>query len=95
MTTVKGLVHLAEEFERCGGDPKALFKILESNLTLTEQNQHLELTVQGLKERIANCLEEERKVLSRRDDALEAQKIAEKQLKATIGKLGTILGTGT
>ena len=73
MTTIDKVLHCIEEFERCGGDPKALFKKLESTLTLTEQNQHLELTVQGVKERIAHFYEEERKALSRRDDALDAR----------------------
>lgn len=92
--TVHKLVRFGEEIHECGGDPKVLFKKLESNLKLTEQNEHLECTVQGIKDRIANCLEEERQALSRRDDALEEQKIAEKLLKITNEQLAKMLGTG-
>ena len=95
MTTVHKLVRFGEEIEACGGDPKLLSQKLDSNLTLSEQNEHLERTNQGIKDRTENFHREEREALARRDDALEAKKFADKELKATLEKLAAMFQTGT
>ena len=94
MTTVHKLVRFGEEIEACGGDPKLLSQKLDSNLTLSEQNEHLEGTNQGIKGRAENFHREEREALARRDDALEAKKFADKEFNATMEKLAAMFQTG-
>lgn len=86
------IVHMLEEFKRNGGDPEVFIQKMNSVLSLSEQIGHLTRMRDGIQQRIAIALNEERQALSRRDDALESKKAAENQRDAAVTVLANLLG---
>ena len=93
MIDLHQITRIVQEIAEADGDPNLLMQKLNSNITLTEQNEHLTKTHKQLEERTGNLHEQELEALSARDNALESERAARNQLTATTQNLATMLST--